>query len=270
MKLAVVVQARMHSTRLPGKVMLPLGGKPLLERVLQRVRAAGRVQRLLVATTTSATDDPIVELCIKLGVDYVRGDVEDCLARHLIAAAHSSADAVATIRSNCPLIDPQVIDHVLSVWHGSEGRYDYLGNLRPPSWPDGNNVEIVSLAALRTAGREASEPSDREQTTSFLCSRPDRFRLGNVVWETGLDYSKSRRFVVDWPEDYAFVCAVFERLMRTHGPCFGVQAILRLLEREPELLAINAGRRGHERTEQNETRLREQPEPSWRALHARR
>jgi spore coat polysaccharide biosynthesis protein SpsF len=246
MKVAVVIQARMASTRLPGKVLLPLGGKPLLERMLQRVRAAGRVQRLLVATTTSPDDDAIVELCIKLGVDYVRGDPEDCLARLLAAAAHSGADAVAKIPADCPLIDPQVIDHVLSVWHGADGRYDYLGNLRPPSWPDGNDVEVMSLAALRTAGREASEPFDREHTTPFLWSQPERFRIGNVRWETGLDCSKTRRFVVDWPEDYAFVSAIFERLAQTHGPCFGVQASLRLLEREPELLAINAKRLGYD------------------------
>jgi spore coat polysaccharide biosynthesis protein SpsF len=265
LKLTVVIQARTASTRLPHKVLLPLGGKPMLERMLQRVRAAGRVQRLVVATTTEPADDEIVALCLRLGVDFVRGDAEDCLSRHLAAAAHSGADAIAKIPADCPLIDPQVIDHVLAAWHASEGRYDYLGNLRPASWPDGNDVEVVSLAALRTAGREATDAFDREHTTPYLWSQPERFRCGNLSWETGLDYSKTRRWVVDWPEDYAFVCAVFERLVQTHGPCFGVQAVLRLLEREPELLAINAERLGYDYMALRPTRASVRSEAAARA-----
>lgn len=246
MKVAVVIQARLASSRLPGKVLLPLGGKPLLERLLERVLSARLAQCLVVATTTRAVDDPIVALCQRLGVESVRGDEEDCLSRHLLAAAHSGADAIAKIPSDCPLIDPQVIDTVLAAWHAAEGRYDYLGNLRPASWPDGNDVEVVSLAALRTAAREATQPFDREHTTPYLWSQPERFRLGNVRWNSGLDLSRTRRWVVDWPEDYAFVCAIYERLARTHGSCFGVQPILRLLEREPSLLALNAAHLGYD------------------------
>lgn len=246
MKIAIVIQARLASSRLPGKVLLPLGGKPLLERMLQRVLAARQAQSVVVATTTRAVDDPIVALCDQLRVDSVRGDEDDCLSRHLLAAAHSGADAVAKIPSDCPLIDPSVIDCVLSHWRAAEGRYDYLGNLRPASWPDGNDVEVISLAALRTAGREATHAFDREHTTPFLWSHPKRFRLGNVIWDSGADYSRSRRWVVDWPEDYALVSAIYERLAATHGPCFGVQPILRLLEREPSLLALNARHLGYD------------------------
>jgi spore coat polysaccharide biosynthesis protein SpsF len=246
MKIAVVIQARLASSRLPGKVLLPLGGKPMLERMLERVRSASLAKYVVVATTTRAVDEPIVSLCERIGVDYVRGDEEDCLSRHLLAATHSDADAIAKIPSDCPLIDPQAIDTVLAAWHAAEGGYDYLGNLRPASWPDGNDVEVVSLAALRTAGREATLSFDREHTTPYLWSQPERFRLGNVTWNTGLDYSRTRRWVVDWPEDYALVCAIFERLARSHGPCFGVQPILRLLEREPSLLTLNAARLGYD------------------------
>jgi spore coat polysaccharide biosynthesis protein SpsF len=245
-KIAIVIQARLASSRLPGKVLLPLGGKPLLERMLERVLSARHGRCVVVATTTLGIDDPIVELCQRLGVEWVRGDSEDCLSRHLLAAAHSGADAVAKIPSDCPLIDPAVIDCVLSQWLAAEGRYDYIGNLRPPSWPDGNDVEVVSLAALRTAGREATAAFDREHTTPFFWSQPERFRLGNVTWETGLDLSKTRRWVVDWPEDYALVCAIFQRLAQKHGSCFGVQPVLRLFEREPELLALNAQHLGYD------------------------
>jgi spore coat polysaccharide biosynthesis protein SpsF len=245
-KITIVIQARLASSRLPGKVLLPLGGKPMLERMLERVLSARQAQSLVIATTTRAVDDPIVALCDRLGVDSVRGDEDDCLSRHLLAAAHSGADAVAKIPSDCPLIDPCTIDSVLSHWHAAEGRYDYVGNLRPATWPDGNDVEVMSLAALRTAGREATHPFDREHTTPFLWSQPERFRLGNVTWGSGLDYSRTRRLVVDWPEDYALVSAIYERLAKTHGPCFGVQPILRLLEREPTLLALNAQHLGYD------------------------
>jgi spore coat polysaccharide biosynthesis protein SpsF len=246
MRVSIVIQARTASTRLPGKVLLPLGGKPMLERMLQRVAAARQATHIVVATTTLAVDEPIVKLSARLGVRCVRGDSEDCLSRHLAAAAESGADAVAKIPSDCPLIDPQGIDRVLSIWHASEGRFDYLSNLHPPSWPDGNDIEVMSLAALRTAGNEATDAFDREHTTPFLWSQPDRFRLGNVLWETGLDHSRTRRWVVDWPEDYELVKAIYDRLAPKHGACFGVQSVLRLLERQPELLAINARHLGYD------------------------
>lgn len=246
MRVTIVIQARTASTRLPAKVLLPLGGRPMLERMLQRVAAARRASHVVVATTEDSSDQPIVELCARLGVACVRGDAEDCLSRHLAAAADSGADAIAKIPSDCPLIDPHVIDSVLAAWHAAEGRYDYLSNLHPGSWPDGNDVEVMSLAALRRAGHEATDPFDREHTTPFLWTQPERFRLGNLCWECGVDYSRTRRWVVDWPEDYSFVCAVFDRLAPRHGPCFGVQAVLRLLEREPELLAINARHLGYD------------------------
>lgn len=247
MKVAVVIHARLAS-RLPGKVLLPLGGKPLLERLVRRVQSARHGRRIVVATTTHPTDDPIAAVCQRVGVGFVRADNDDPLSAHLMAAAVSDADAVVKIPADCPLIDPQVIDCVINAWHASEGRYDYLSNLHPASWPSGNDVEVVCLRALRTASREATLPFDREQTTPFVWSQPDRFRQGNVTWPAGLDYSRSRRWVVEWPEDYAFVCAVFDRLAKTHGPSFGVQPILRLLEREPDLLELNARHLTHAQT----------------------
>jgi len=248
MKLAIVIQARTASTRLPGKVLLPVAGKPLLERMLERVTAARHARHVLVATTTNAADDAIVALCAHLGVPCFRGHPDDCLDRHYQAGLWVGADAVVKIPSDCPLIDPRVIDRVLSVWSGAAQRYDYLGNLRPATWPDGNDVEVMSMAALDIAAREATDTFDREHTSPFLWSRPERFRLGNVVWETGYDYSRSQRWVVDWHEDYLFVCEVFSRLLGTDGTtdaCFSVNDILALLGREPQLAAVNAEHQGY-------------------------
>lgn len=245
MKLQLVVQARTRSTRLPGKVLLPVCGKPLLERMLARVQLAEQADGLTVATTDDPSDDAIEALCDRLGVDCYRGHPEDCLDRHLQAGLLAAADAVVKIPSDCPLIDPAVIDRVLSAWRAARGGYDYLGNLHPASWPDGNDVEVIAIDALAAGAREATDPFDREHTTPFFWTQPERFRVGNVRWERPIDLSHSERWVVDWPEDYRFVCEIFAGLLGSDDRCFGVDDVLALLARRPELKRINAGRHGY-------------------------
>jgi spore coat polysaccharide biosynthesis protein SpsF len=236
----VVIQARMGSTRLPGKVLLPLAGRPLLERMLERVRAARHRFELCVATTTSAEDAPIVELCGQLGVHVHRGHPSDLLERHLGAARELGADVVVKVPSDCPLIDPGVIDRVLGAFAAAEpGSLDFVSNLQPPSWPDGNDVEVMTREALEIAQREATRPLEREHTTPFIWEHPERFRILNVSWETGLDYSRTHRFTIDYPEDYALISAVYDELHRP-GTVFGLERILELCEQRPELMAHNA------------------------------
>jgi spore coat polysaccharide biosynthesis protein SpsF len=245
MKLAIVVQARLSSTRLPGKVLLPAAGKPLLEHMLERVRAARQADHVVVATTTDPSDEAIVQLCEQLGVDCYRGHPSDCLDRHLQAALHCGADAVVKIPSDCPLIDPAAIDRVLSVYRAAAGECVYVSNLHPASWPDGNDVEVIALAALREAAAEARDPFEREHTTPFIWSRPERFAAQNVLWETGLDYSQSVRLVVDWIEDYRVVRALLEALREREQDSFSVQDLLQLLSERPELVRENAQHRGY-------------------------
>jgi len=235
----VVVQARLGSTRLPGKVLLPLAGAPLLVRMVERVRAARTPFELVVATTTEAADDAVADLCLESGLACFRGHPLDLLDRHLGAARARSlgpADLVVMIPSDCPLIDPGAIDRVLSAWRAG---LDYLGNLHPQSWPDGNDVEVMTLGALQTAWREASRPHEREHTTPFLWDQPGRFRCGNVEWGGGRDLSRSHRFTIDYPEDYTFIAAIYREL-HARGRVFSLGEILALLEREPALLEINA------------------------------
>jgi spore coat polysaccharide biosynthesis protein SpsF len=235
-RIGVVVQARMGSTRLPGKVLLPLAGKPLLWRMVERVRAAQTRIEVIVATTVEPADDPIVDLCRSAGVACMRGHPTDLLDRHVAAARLVQAELVVKIPSDCPLIDPGCIDAVLSAW---EPGLDFLSNLHPPTWPDGNDVEALPIDVLELAAREARQPHEREHTTPFVWDQPKRFRTRNVRWAGGRDYSKSHRFTIDWPEDYQLIAAIYDEL-HSPGRTFSLAEILALLERRPELLQLNA------------------------------
>lgn len=249
MRIAVVIQARTGSSRLPGKVLSPIGERPLLALMCARVKLAREPDTVVVATSVEPADDAIAELCASIGIACVRGDALDCLARHVQAGIALEADAVAKIPSDCPLIDPGVIDLVLRGYRDRLPACDYFGNLQPPSWPDGNDVEVMSLAALRTAAAEACDPFDREHTTPYLWSRPERFRSGNVRWPSGLDYSRRYRWVVDWEEDLALVRAICAALEPRYGLRFGVDEVLGLHRARPELERINAQHRGYHYTQ---------------------
>ena len=240
MTLAIVVQARTGSTRAPGKVLADVCGRPMLVRQLERLAHVKREARLVVATTVDAADDPIVDLALGFGVDVHRGHPTDLLARHVRAARSVLADAVVKIPSDCPLVDPRVVDHVLDAYYANEGAFDYVGNLHPASWPDGNDVEVMPLAALERADREASKPHEREHTTPYFWDSPEKFRIGKVIWANGRDLSMSHRFTVDYPEDIAFVRAVYDVLLSKIGIDFSVDDVVDLLTKRPDIRALNA------------------------------
>lgn len=229
----------MSSTRLPGKVLLPLSGKPLLLQLVDRVKQAKNYGRLVVATTTSQLDDPIEELCNIEGINCFRGHQTDLLDRHYNAGIKYDADAVVKIPSDVPLIDPEVIDRVLQTYLDNPYVLDYVSNLHPQSYPDGNDVEVISMRALQKAWFESLKPFEREHTTPYIWERPDQFRLANVLWETGLDYSMSHRWTIDYPEDYAFIKTVYENLYPLKR-YFSLNDILGLLSSNPALRSINA------------------------------
>ncbi len=240
MKVTVVVQARTGSTRLPNKVMMPLAGRPLLERMLERVRHASAPDEIIVATTVQRDDDPIRDLCGDIGVRCYSGDTLDLLGRHYNAGIATNADAVVKIPSDCPLIDPAVIDRVIGHFLENQDRFDYVSNLHPPSWPDGQDVEIIPMAMLDVAHRESLRQLEREHTTPFFWEQPERFRIGNVLWEKGLDYSMSHRWTIDYPEDYRFLDAVYNELYTQEGTIFNVDTVLGLLGSRPDIMEINS------------------------------
>jgi len=239
MNTLIIIQARTGSTRLPGKVLKPLAGAPLLQRLIERVRAARSPFELCVATTVQDSDDPIRTLCSDLSVRCFSGDPFDLLDRHYQAAKELEPDAVVKIPSDCPLIDPEIIDRVLAFYEENSPRYEYVSNLHPPSYPDGNDVEVMSMRALETAWLEADRSFEREHTTPFIWDRPQLFRIGNVEWETGLDYSMSHRWTIDYVEDYAMVSAVFDELWSESNPIFSMDDILQLLSEQPDIVALN-------------------------------
>lgn len=240
MKIVIVVQARTGSTRLPNKVMMPLAGKPLLIRQLERIQAATTFDELVVATTVDKSDDVIRNLCKEAGIKCFSGHPTDLLDRHYKAALEEKADVLVKIPSDCPLIDSRIIDKVLNYYKENAGKFDYVGNLHPATYPDGNDVEAMPMDAVEIAWREAKKPYEREHTTPFFWEQPERFRIGNVVWETGLNYSMSHRFTIDYKEDYEFIKRVYDELYTEANPNFSLNDILNLLEQKPEIYNINA------------------------------
>ncbi len=236
-KILTVIQARISSTRLPGKVLMPVLGQPLLIRMIERVKKAKLIGELVIATSTNADDDIIERLCFKENINCYRGHLTDLLDRHYKAAIKYNADAVVKIPSDCPLIDPKIIDRVLQYYIDHE-ELDYVSNLHPATYPDGNDVEIFSFKALEHAWRDATKDFEREHTTPFFWEHNDTFKIGNVIWETGLDLSTSLRFTIDYKEDFDFITRVYEALY-PKNPDFGLNDILKLLEQQPEIIEIN-------------------------------
>ena len=256
MRIVAVVQARMGSTRLPGKVLLPVAGRPLLERMLARVGEATQLDDVVVATTTDPADDPIRALAAELGVACASGHPTDLIERHLQAADRMAADVVVKIPSDCPLIDPAVIDEVVGHFRRHRDSYEYVSNLHPPTWPDGNDVEVLPRHVLGEAWMLAARAYEREHTTPFVWDHPDRYRLANVTMASGYDLSATHRLTIDYEEDYRLIAAVFEALECPGGPAFSFATIVDFLDAHPQIAALNARFRGTGWIDQHRHELR--------------
>ncbi|MFH1197886.1 MAG: glycosyltransferase family protein [bacterium] len=238
-KVITVVQARMSSTRLPGKVMLLAAGKPLLLLMIERMKQAVKTGKVIVATSTNYEDDAIEKLCVENKIDFFRGHPTDLLDRHYWAGKKLKADAVVKIPSDCPLIDPKIIDRVIDHYITNFDEYDYVSNLHPATYPDGNDVEIMSFEALKTAWENANQNFEREHTTPYIWTHPEMFKIGNIKWEANLDYSTSHRWTIDYEEDYLFIKKVFEELYPVN-PKFSMVDILNLLWLNPAIANLNS------------------------------
>jgi spore coat polysaccharide biosynthesis protein SpsF len=232
-----IVQARMSSTRLPGKIMKEILGKTVLELQLERMSLAKNLGQIVVAISENKADDMLEKYCQELGYEVFRGSENDLLSRHYHCALKYEASIVAKIPSDCPLIDPSVIDRVFH--HFENQNCDYISNLHPATYPDGNDCEVFRFEALERAYREAERQLEREHTTPYFWENPDIFSISNLTWESGLDYSMSHRFTIDYMEDFEFIKAVYEELYRLN-PQFSLRDILDLIDRKPEIYQINS------------------------------
>lgn len=229
-----IIQARMSSSRLPGKVMMEINGKPMLWHVVNRVKGSRLIDSIVVATTDQSCDDPIDLLCRDMGVACFRGDERDVLDRYYRAAKTHAADVIVRITSDCPLIDPGVIDRIIDRFR--QGDCDYAATSTRYSFPEGLDTEVFSMKALERAFGEAKQPSEREHVTPFI-RLSGHFRTAYV--ENSPDLSGKRyRWSVDEAADLKFAREVYRRIGAVQG--FGQEEVLALLDREPDLCAINS------------------------------
>jgi spore coat polysaccharide biosynthesis protein SpsF len=253
-----IIQARMASTRLPGKVLLNLAGQPMLARVVERTRRAKTVDQVIVATTTESEDEVIAALCAARGYPCYRGSLHDVLDRYYQAARLYQADVIVRITADCPLIDPGLIDETVNAFLGINVQqsaireqdspipyilppvaYDFAANRLPPPWgrtyPIGLDIEVCSFRGLETAWKEADQPHQREHVMPFFYEQPERFRILHLNYEK--DYG-TLRWTVDTPADLELLRQIFAHFPGRDD--FTWLEVLELFQREPELTQINA------------------------------
>jgi spore coat polysaccharide biosynthesis protein SpsF len=229
-----ILQARMSSTRMPGKVMAPVLGEPMIWRQIERLRRTRTLSKIVVATSTATSDDALAGFLLGRGCTVYRGELHDVLARYAACAAAWNPDHVVRLTADCPLADHRVIDQAVGLALSTGATYTSNGERR--TYPKGLDVEVVAADALRAAAREATDPYDREHVTPFIRKRPERFRQAQLVQEPDLS---ALRWTVDRPEDFAFVRAVYQKLY-PDNPDFGQEEILELLGERDDLAALAA------------------------------
>ena len=223
-----ILQARMSSSRFPGKVLAPLAGKPMVIRQLERIQRASSLDAVVVATSTDPSDDELVSVLTEEGIPVVRGSLDDVLDRFVTAMDEYRPDAVVRLTADCPLTSPAVIDKVVAHFHVSGA--DYASNTMTPTYPDGLDVEVVRAEVLREIAKIATDRAEREHVTLGVYRRHDQYRIENVTNAGDLSHL---RWTVDTPEDYAFVTGVYDELFPAN-PEFDLDDVLDYLARHPE------------------------------------
>ena len=235
MSTKAIVQVRMGSTRLAGKVLKTLHGRTVLEHVISRIRGANTVSGVVVATTVDPLDDAIEDVCRRLAVACYRGSQDDVLERFYEAATLYEVDTVVRVTADDPLKDPAIVDLAVRLYNSSSA--DYVSNTIKPTYPEGLDIEVFSYRALTRAHHEATLPSEREHVTPYLWKNPEMFKLVNFTHSTDLSHL---RWTLDNERDWAFVCAVYDELYDS-GRIFLMDDVLGLLEHRPDLSKLNTG-----------------------------
>ncbi|GGE36246.1 spore coat protein [Pullulanibacillus camelliae] len=236
MKTTAIIQARMNSTRLPGKVLKKVLNKTLLEYQIERVKRATNIDEIIIATTRNTSDDPIVELCNSLSIPFYRGSEDDVLSRYYEAAKQFNADIVVRLTSDCPVIDPEVIDKVINFYLNNYIDYDYVSNTMKRTYPRGLDTEVFSIQALKKVYESAAERFYREHVTTYIYRTTNEFKLGNV--ENNINLSQYR-LTVDTIEDFELIKLIIERLYPINQG-FKLIDIINILKEYPRWLKINS------------------------------
>lgn len=231
MRIVAIVQARMGSTRLPGKVLKTVNGKPLLSYQIERMKKSKFIDELVIATTPNG-NEKIIELCQKLATQVFIGPEEDVLTRYYDAAIHYNADVVVRMTSDCPLIDPIIIDEVINFYLNNN--FDYVSNTINRTFPRGMDTEVFSISALEKANKEACKDYEREHVTPYIYLNPNKFEIGQYTQKIDQSYI---RLTVDTKEDFELICRLLKLL---NSNDFELNDIIAILDKNPELLEINA------------------------------
>jgi len=241
MRIVATVEARMTSSRLPGKVLLPVKGRPLLEYVVRRVKRVPSVQEIVLATTVNGADDPLCELAEGCGIKCFRGSEEDVMMRIIGAAESVNADIVVEITGDCPVIDPLVIEHAIQMF--LRNACDYVcnvgiaeNNVNVYSYPNGMDTQVYELATLKRSAEMTTDPADREHVTLHIRNHPELFRAVTLVAPPDL-YWPELRLTLDTRKDYEMLKFLIEHFGE-QNPCFGCREIIELLKKHPEKVVL--------------------------------
>lgn len=245
-KIAVIIEARMTSTRLPGKVLLPLNGKPSLERFIERIKKSEYLDEIIVATTIKKTDEPIVKLCKKLGIKYFCGSEEDVLSRVLLAAKSAEIDIIVELTGDCPLINGALIDRGIEEFFTHP--VDYAANTIQRSYPDGFDVRIFPTAILEKVDKITQDPIDRVHVSYYIYNHPEKFRLHNWGPKEKELFWPNLRVTLDEKADYKLLDIIFKNLLPINEN-FSALDVVKFLKNNSHLLNINKNVRTKEASE---------------------
>ncbi len=234
-KTVAIIEARMTSTRLPGKIMLPILGQPMLELLIERLKHASMLDQIVIATTNKFTDDIVETLTKKLGVGCFRGSEDDVLNRVLGAAHTFKASTIVEITGDCPLIDPRVVDQVIGIYN--EKKFDYVSNNLKRTYPRGMDTQVFSTNVLDNVARLTQDPIDHEHVSLYIYEHPEVFSLFNVESNLPEKYWDAR-LTVDTKEDFELINTIYE-LLYPQNPVFTLGDIIDLLEKREDLLELN-------------------------------
>jgi spore coat polysaccharide biosynthesis protein SpsF len=237
MKIVATIEARMTSSRLPGKVLLPVLGKPMLHYLIQRLRAAPSIQAIVLATTTNATDDVLAGFAEEEGVLVYRGSEDDVTGRVIGAGEAAGADVIVEITGDCPIIDPDIVEQTIRMFLQNAGAA-YVSNGHIRSYPDGMDTQVFRLETLKRSAAMTNAPLDREHVTLHIRNHPELFRAVHMVAPPSLHWPELG-LTLDEPADYRLLSKIIETLAPAN-PLFSCLDVLRLLRKNPDWVAINS------------------------------